>query len=228
MPGRKRGRDEQKIGCYLYLRDSFHDRYAVLALCPRADDFIYFYRYLSGRLCLVFDLPKIEGMGRMSAANEGTPRTQMIYDERFIEDRVEKIPFSGCWIWMRSIGNKGYGNVAVGNKGWLAHRLSFSIFNRGLPGGLHVCHRCDVPSCVNPDHLFLGTDRDNLLDSINKGRRPKTGPTRGQCKNAHLTQEQADVVKSAINRRAGTLAQLATELGLSIHILKGISRGRTY
>ena len=100
----------------------------------------------------------------MTAAQ--TPRT-------VIERHVERIPFSGCWIWMRSLNSRGYGQAWNGKKTVLAHRLSYSAYFGVIDNGMHVCHRCDTPSCVNPDHLFLGDDRANLIDCINKGRRGK-------------------------------------------------------
>ncbi len=85
--------------------------------------------------------------------------------------RVMPEPNSGCWLWIGSAGKDGYGTINVGaNKYWRVHRLSWHE-NRGeIPKGMHVLHRCDGPTCVNPDHLFLGTDADNTKDKMAKGR----------------------------------------------------------
>lgn len=99
--------------------------------------------------------------------------------QQYIEDRIERLPFSGCWIWMRAVTSRGYGSLVYRNRPYLAHRFSFSIFNDGLDEFPYVCHACDTPLCVNPDHLFLGTGTDNLNDAYRKGRRPKTGPSKG-------------------------------------------------
>jgi hypothetical protein len=73
----------------------------------------------------------------------------------------------GCWIWQGSpYRQTGYGRF--GNK--LAHRLSYEKHKGDIPDGMIVCHRCDTPLCINPDHLFLGTMRDNSLDMSSKGR----------------------------------------------------------
>jgi len=77
---------------------------------------------------------------------------------------------SGCWEWQLSTYVKGYGQLSVQGDKWLAHRYSFFIFVGEIPKGLCVCHTCDNPSCVNPEHLWLGTYKENTEDMIKKGR----------------------------------------------------------
>lgn len=89
-----------------------------------------------------------------------------------------------CWEWT---GSKDGGNYGVYRSPNLpddkAHRLSWIFYNTEIPEGLLVCHKCDNPSCVNPNHLFLGTDKDNVLDKMNKGRFIKMrGKLNGRCK----------------------------------------------
>lgn len=75
-----------------------------------------------------------------------------------------------CWIFTGSdIGNTGYGRLRINGKRILVHRLSYSLYV-GDPGSLHVLHKCDVPLCINPDHLFAGTQADNMRDKSNKNR----------------------------------------------------------
>lgn len=87
------------------------------------------------------------------------------------------IPETGCHIWMASVCKLGYGRLAdfpVRGKTTLVHRAAYEHFVGPVPDGMKVCHRCDVPSCVNPDHLFLGTQKDNLQDMFRKRRaRPR-------------------------------------------------------
>lgn len=78
--------------------------------------------------------------------------------------RVECDPNSGCHLWFGQTNHGGYGVTSVAGKRIGAHRLSVILSGRDIPTGLHVLHKCDTPACVNPDHLFLGTNRDNKDD----------------------------------------------------------------
>ncbi len=76
----------------------------------------------------------------------------------------------GCWPWLAYRDQRGYGTMTVDYICYKAHRISW-VINKGRdPGDLLVCHRCDNPSCVNPKHLFIGTNSDNMLDCSRKGR----------------------------------------------------------
>jgi hypothetical protein len=75
----------------------------------------------------------------------------------------------GCWIWQGYLSAGGYGRLSIGNrKNVYAHRASYTAFIKTIPEGMCVLHRCDEPSCVNPNHLFLGTQADNMADMKKK------------------------------------------------------------
>ncbi len=87
-----------------------------------------------------------------------------------------------CWEWTGARQGRGYGKVGVGKaKSALAHRVSYELSNGPIPDGMIVCHRCDNPPCVRPDHLFLGDDLANALDRESKGRN-RMGPARAASK----------------------------------------------
>lgn len=101
-----------------------------------------------------------------------------------IERKISPEPNSGCWLWTGAVSGSGYGKINIGGKFFAAHRLSYFLHN-DLPttNPLFVCHRCDNPMCVNPEHLFLGTARDNLVDCILKGRNARLLKT--HCPRGH-------------------------------------------
>jgi hypothetical protein len=95
--------------------------------------------------------------------------------------KTSKIPDeNGCLNWIAYKNKKGYGTFAINRKKFLANRVAYFIRHGHLPENLLVCHKCDNPSCVNQDHLFLGDDLDNCKDKISKGRsNPATGDRNG-------------------------------------------------
>lgn len=90
----------------------------------------------------------------------------------------------GCWLWTGAVSRNGYGQFTVGGKTKLAHRVAWLISNGSIPRGeghhgTCVLHKCDTPLCVRPDHLFLGTAKDNSIDMVQKGRHfSRTSPHR--------------------------------------------------
>jgi hypothetical protein len=93
-------------------------------------------------------------------------------DERFFEKVIPE-PNSGCWLWDGACFVTGYGKFKKGGIDGYAHRFSYELHFGQIKNGLHVLHTCDNPSCVNPEHLFLGTQADNNWDSMKKGRRAR-------------------------------------------------------
>ena len=92
-----------------------------------------------------------------------------------IQSSTIKFHKDGCWEWLGSKTTDGYGTACLQYKGFkekLAHRLSYRLFYGDIPAGMYVCHTCDNPSCVNPNHLFLGKPIANRLDAQGKKRLP--------------------------------------------------------
>lgn len=119
------------------------------------------------------------GGGQGMADSQRTPRFTEKQNARFWS-RVQKS--DGCWLWVHDKTNDGYGYFPVmrdGARERRAHRVSWEMAFGPIPAGLVVCHRCDVRLCVRPDHLFLGTPRDNQNDAIEKGRIVRSHCVRG-------------------------------------------------
>lgn len=96
-----------------------------------------------------------------------------------MERWIERDPNTGCWLWSGAVASR-YGRMAYRGNQHAAHRLSFEVHVRPLGEGEVVCHRCDTPLCVNPLHLWAGTQRDNMRDMIEKGRDRPRGVTRNR------------------------------------------------
>ena len=103
--------------------------------------------------------------------------------ERF-ESKYIKDP-SGCWLWQAGIVGDRYGYMWVKDRMKLTHRVSWELANTTIPKGMCVLHICDVPLCVNPKHLFLGTQKDNIRDMIKKGRNVDWNSNKTKCKHGH-------------------------------------------
>ena len=109
-----------------------------------------------------------------------------------IPEHAYTVSQTGCWIWNGPTNNSGYGTyrrdlfqVPYKDSIQLAHRHAWTLTNGPIPDGLYVCHTCDTPPCINPDHLFLGSAADNLRDAQAKGRATPTPDPTKPCKHGH-------------------------------------------
>lgn len=112
---------------------------------------------------------------------------------------------TGCWNWTASKDGDGYGRFGVRRTIKGAHRVSYTLHTGNITEGLHVLHKCDNPSCVNPDHLFLGTHSENMADKTTKGRSPR-GSKHGRSK---LTEKKVQMIRYIHDRLGTTQGNLA-------------------
>lgn len=156
-----------------------------------------------------------------------TPPTEAGYRTRFYTDADYAAIFwsrvqqgDGCWEWTGKKTPKGYGCLSVRGGTTRANRFAWEITNGKIPDGLVVCHKCDNPGCVRPDHLWIGTHADNIRDRDAKGRQ-RVG------RNPHTKIEDADLPAVAEMLHGGmTRRQIAAKLGISYNTLKSAVRCR--
>lgn len=106
-------------------------------------------------------------------------------------------PNTGCWLWIgsnRGFKNHQYGVLNIKGKSYSAHRLSYQEYKGEIPKGYDVMHKCDTPACINPDHLSVGTRKQNMHDCINKNRNLWM-LKRSHCKNGHAFDEENTRIK---------------------------------
>jgi HNH endonuclease len=145
---------------------------------------------------------------------------------RFIEF-VSPEPNSGCWLWLGSRTKSGYGaRFSFGRKaegGEEPHRLAWRLYVGDIPPGRHVLHRCDVPPCVNPAHLYLGDHAQNMRDKLVRGRQSR-GSLHGA---ARITESEVVQIRQRV--RAGEMQKtLAAELGISRGSVNRIIKGHSW
>ena len=131
-----------------------------------------------------------------------------------------------CWLWMGARNERGYGNVRINGRTVRAHRLAYELLRGPIPAGMVICHHCDTPACVNPDHLFIGTMADNIRDRDEKGRRV---PPRGEANGfAKLREGEILEIRSRYVPYRVSLTNLAREYGVHHSTIHDIVRGVTW
>jgi len=132
-------------------------------------------------------------------------------------DRYQKI--GDCWIWQGSGNPRGYGQVSIKGKLQLVHRIAWILIYGEIPEGLRVCHRCDNRRCINPKHLFLGTDTDNVKDMWQKDRNNHKGEHNPFAK---LTDEEVRQIKKLLsqNEPVKKIANLYNVKPIAIYHIK--------
>ena len=179
----------------------------------------------------------------------GVPMARREFADRFW-DKVDKTTTpDGCWEWVGSRTRKGYGLVAMSRYGTsqYAHRIAWMLFNGDIPRcedprGFFVCHHCDNPPCIRPDHLFLGTNLDNMKDMYAKGRGAvQTGKVTSPFKNPEYDRSGEGNGRHRLNKeqvleiRAGSanggrsyVRNMAVKYGVSKATIRHVTSGYTW
>lgn len=175
--------------------------------------------------------PPVEKTGNWEGARISDPRPLVLAELVEVESRRKK-PKAGwlnrfwgyvtkgsqdeCWIWSGPLNGSGYAFLFVRFAGrkwtqWLAHRLSFAIANGSVPEGAQVNHKCDNKLCVSPSHLWLGSQKDNMMDALSKNHRA-FGSLNG---NSKLNDEKVRAMRSIYAKGGITLKQVGAQFGIT-------------
>ena len=159
-------------------------------------------------------------------------------EERFWAN-VDKDDALGCWEWIGGKNDAGYGRISLNGRRWRAHRLSYLLFRGAIPKGALVCHSCDNPACIRPDHLFLGSHKLNSRDMVERGRvamgkrngshtHPERRPT-GEANGAHkLSVNQVREIRECYVKGRITQRALAAQYSVAQSTIGDVLRFVTW
>lgn len=181
---------------------------------------------------------KILSCGCLGRENRlaGLRAAMLPVNERFMNS-VHVGDGDDCWLWTGQLFEAGYGKFcgpAPESKTLQAHRFSYELHRGPIPDGLMVCHTCDNPPCVRPDHLFLGTAKDNTQDAISKGRmavgsaNPRALVTEADVMLIRHKYSIAPLSSGGKKKKAGTIKRIAAAFGLSEGTVNDIIYGRSW
>lgn len=147
-------------------------------------------------------------------------------EERFWSKVGEHSNPDECWNWIASINGGGYGKIFYNGKHVDSHRMAWILTYGEIPEGLQVCHTCDNRKCVNPNHLFLGTPLDNMVDKQNKGR---AKAPQGEKQNKHkLTDQQVQYIREMHNLNKLDARAAASQMGVGLNTIRRVIKRETW
>jgi len=161
--------------------------------------------------------------GDVSREGLKAPLKKGVPVKQYLKERSKYNKHTGCIEWIGSIANDGYGQAWQGDFWWRAHRLAYTVYKGEIPEGKIICHHCDNPRCINPEHLYVGTQKTNAEDRVKRGRSNiKTGEEAGAAK---LTEAQA--IEIIRRRKSGEKEKdIAKDYNISHWTVGDIYRGK--
>ncbi len=129
-------------------------------------------------------------------------------------------PNSGCLLWLGAVNNKQYGKLMHRGKGWLAHRAAWTVKHGEIPAGLYLLHKCDVTYCINPDHMHVGDQWDNMKDMVDRNR----ACSGVKSKLAKLSDDAVRCIRSSKK----TIKHLTEQFGVSASTIRSVRKHATW
>lgn len=145
--------------------------------------------------------------------------------------KVDKRGEGECWPWKGYKTPLGYGTISVGGRKDRVHnatRVMWTIVNGPIPYGLEMCHKCDNPPCINPDHLFMGSHKENYQDALSKGRDAGMFKNGVKHRNAKLTEDQVKKIRAEYIPYVVGCRKLAKQFNVSDETIRRIVLNRSY
>lgn len=195
--------------------------------------FLKVIKYLGNRkyecLCVCGNIRIVLGGNLLKGNIKSCGCKKTIHRSSYEDEMKEKLlsniqEVNGCWEWQGARHKQGYGHFPYKRSVQLAHRISWRLFNGEIPRGMNVCHKCDNTSCVNPEHLFLGTQIQNMRDMFKKKRKNHQGENHPRVK---LTQQQVLEIREMI-KNGFTQEEVCRKYGITNGHVGSIRHRRTW
>jgi len=155
----------------------------------------------------------------LGSAGDRTPVSVHVPLDERIRMNSMPVPHCGCWIWVKSLNGKGYPQLTFRMKRMDGNRAAWVAFQGEIPAGMHVLHKCNTRSCVNPDHLYLGTDVENHADRVAAGTALPPPVLLGEAHaGSILTESQVIAIRASRDRHV----DLAARYGVSTHAIAAV------